>query len=115
VIFLLLILGLPFVKGIGNKKNFAIHGYLTILALVLHIFLIFVIMIPSVGGGFRILVGLPVFYAFLFWVHVAFGTVAAVLGFVVIGFWVSRPLSKMGCMRIRKAMIPLFLIYGQYR
>ena len=46
VILFLLILGLPFVKGLGVKKNLLKHGYLTILALITHSVLIFIVMIP---------------------------------------------------------------------
>jgi hypothetical protein len=81
------------------------------LALVLHVFLIFLVMIPSAGARYSIIVGLPVFYVFLFWVHVAFGVVAGVLGFVVVGFWVSKTLSQTGCIRVRKAMMPIFIMW----
>lgn len=41
VILFLLILGLPFVRGMGGEKNLMRHGYLTVLALILHTILIF--------------------------------------------------------------------------
>jgi hypothetical protein len=66
VIFFLLVIGLPFVTGIGAKKNFMVHGQLTFLALILHKFLVFIAMIPSLGGGSGILNGLSFPYAFIF-------------------------------------------------
>ena len=42
VILFLLILGLPHAIGVGGKKNLIRHGYLTILALILHTILIFI-------------------------------------------------------------------------
>jgi hypothetical protein len=112
VIFFLLVIGLPFVKGIGAKKNFMIHGKLTFLALILHTFLIFIAMIPSLGGGSEILNGLSFPYAFIFWSHVILGTAAEILGFAIIGFWFSKPLSNMGCIRMKKAMAPLIIIWA---
>jgi len=110
VIFFLLILGLPFVKGIGAKKNLKIHGSLTVLALILHVILVFIAMIPSLGGGFGGFVELS--SAFIFWSHAILGTVALVLGFMVVGFWISKPLSNMACTRMKKLMAPLVIIWA---
>ena len=78
VILFLLVLGLPFVKGLGGKKNLLIHGYLTVLALVLHTVLIFIVMIPSFSSGFGELGELSVLNAFNVWSHVVLGTVAEI-------------------------------------
>lgn len=112
VIFFLLTLGLPFVKGIGTKKNFLIHGSLTVLALILHTVLVFIAMIPSLGGGFEGFVDLSPSFSFIFWSHVILGTVALILGFTVIGFWVSKPLSNLACTRMKKVMAPLLIIWA---
>jgi uncharacterized membrane protein YozB (DUF420 family) len=112
VIFFLLVLGLPFVKGLGTKKNFMIHGRLTVLALILHTTLIFVAMIPSLGGVFDAIADLSFTYAFVFWGHVILGTIAEILGFIVIGFWVYKPLSNMGCTRVKRVMAPLLIIWA---
>jgi hypothetical protein len=111
VILFLLILGLPFVKGIGAKKNLVLHGYLTMLALVLHTILIFVVMIPSFSSGLGELGELPFLNAFNVWSHAILGTAAEILGFIIVGFWVSKPLSNMACARVKKVMLPLFIIW----
>jgi hypothetical protein len=111
VILFLLILGLPFVKGIGAKKNLMLHGYLTVLALVLHTILIFIVMIPTFNNGLGELSGLAFFNALTVWSHVIFGTTAEILGIIVVGFWVSKPLSNMACVRTKKIMLPLFMIW----
>jgi hypothetical protein len=111
VILFLLILGLPFVKGIGAKKNFMRHGYLTVLALILHTLLIFIVMIPTFNNGLGELGGLSFLYALTVWSHVILGTTAEILGIIVVGFWVSKPLSNMACARTKKIMIPLFIIW----
>ena len=112
VVFFLLILGLPFVKAIGSKKNFMIHGYLTIFALILHIIGTFIVMIPSFGSGFGGLGELSFLSSFIFWSHVILGTVAPILGFIIVGFWVSKPLSNMACLKMKKAMMPLLIIWA---
>jgi hypothetical protein len=112
VIFFLLILGLPFVKGIGSKKNFMIHGYLTIFALILHVVGTFIVMIPSFGSGFGGLGGLSLPSALVFWSHVTLGTLAEILGFIVVGFWVSKPLLNMTCLKMWRLMLPLLIIWA---
>jgi hypothetical protein len=111
VILFLLILGLPFVRGIGGKKNLMRHGYLTVLALVLHTLLIFIVMIPSFSGGFGELGELSFLNAFNVWSHAILGTAAEILGLIVVGFWLSKPLSNMACVRMKKIMLPLFIIW----
>jgi hypothetical protein len=39
------------------------------------------------------------------------GTVAEILDTIVVGFWVSKPLSNMTCLRMKKIMVPLFIIW----
>jgi hypothetical protein len=112
VIFFLLILGLPFVRGIGSKKNFMFHGYLTIFALILHVLGTFVVMIPSFGSGFGGLGGLSLPSVLVFWSHVTLGTLAEILGFIVVGFWVSKPLSNMACIKMKRLMLPLLIIWA---
>jgi hypothetical protein len=108
VIFFLLVLGLPFVRGIGAKKNFVIHGRLTFLALIFHVVLVFVAMVPSLGGGFA---GFSFPSALIFWSHVFFGTVALILGFTVIVVWKSKPIENMACLKMKKVMMPLLIIW----
>jgi hypothetical protein len=111
VIFFLLVIGLPFVRWVGAKKNFVIHGRLTFLALIFHVVLVFVAMVPSLGGGSGGFAGFSFPSALLFWSHVVLGTVAVILGFAVIGVWISKPLANMACLKIRKVMMPLLVVW----
>jgi hypothetical protein len=111
VILFLLILGLPLVKGFGGKKNFMRHGYLTVLALILHSVLIFIVMIPTVTNGLGELSGLSFFYSLTVWSHIILGTTAEIFGIIVVGFWLSKPLSNFACVRMKKIMLPLFIIW----
>jgi hypothetical protein len=111
VILFLLILGLPFVKGLGVKKNFLTHGYLTVLALILHSVIIFIAMLPVFSNGIGELGGLSFLAALTVWSHAILGTTAEIFGVIVIGFWVSKPLSNMTCLRMKRLMLPLFIIW----
>ncbi len=112
VILFLLIFSLLFIKGNGVKKNLKLHGYLTVLALVLHTILIVIVMIPEFTSEFGELVELSFLNALTVWSHVILGTLAEILGFIVVGFWVSKPLSKMACERVKKVMLPLFVVWA---
>jgi len=111
LIFFLLILGLPLVRGAWNKKNLMRHGYLTVLALTLHVSLTIILMIPTIDGGFGALNGLSFLDSFIVWSHLILGTAAIILGFIVVGFWLSKPLSNMACLRAKKIMLPLLILW----
>jgi len=110
VIFFLLVIGLPFVKWIGARKNFVIHGRLTFLALIFHTVLILTAMIPALGG-FGGVAGFSFPSALIFWFHVILGTVAEILGFTVVGVWVSKPMASMACLKMKKVMMPLLIVW----
>ncbi len=112
VILFLLVLGLPFVKGINSKKNLARHGYLTIVALVLHTILILIVMVPSFTGNFGEIGELSAIALFTVWSHAVLGTTAEVLGIILVGVWLSKPLSKMNCAKMKRWMAPTFIIWA---
>ena len=110
-IVFLLIIGLPFARGTSGIKNLIRHGYLTALALVLHTVLIFIVMIPNFISGFGDLGTLSVLASFDVWSHAILGTTAEVLGIAVIALWLSKPPSMMACGRMKKWMIPTFIVW----
>jgi len=110
-IIFLLILGLPLARGPTGKKNLIRHGYLTVLALVMHTILIFVVMVPSFINGFSSVGSLSVLSALDVWTHIILGTLAEALGIIIIVFWLSKPLTNMRCMKMRKWMLPVFIIW----
>ena len=111
VILFLLIVGLPFVRGLNNKKNFAIHGYLTVLAIALHTFLIFAVMVPSLVSGLGEITELGALDMLNVWLHVVLGTVAEVLGVFLVVSWFRKPRSSMACARWKSWMLPTFIIW----
>ena len=110
-IMFLLILGLPFVRGGRGKKNVMRHGYLTVVALILHTLLIFIVMVPSFIKGLSEVGSLSILSAFDVWSHAVLGTVAEVLGLIMIVFWFSKPLNEMRCTKMKKWMMPTFIIW----
>jgi hypothetical protein len=79
--------------------------------LILHSILIFIVMIPVFGSGIGDLGELSSIAALTVWSHVILGTVAEILGIIVVGLWLSKPLSSMACLKMKKAMLPLFIIW----
>ncbi len=111
VILFLLVLGLPLTRGSANKRNLMRHGYLTLAALVLHSVLIFLVMIPTFTGGLGELGGLSVVNSITVWSHIVLGTAAEVLAIVIIVPWLYRRPSSMACAKMRRLMMPLFIIW----
>ena len=114
VILFLLVLGLPFFRGQTNIKNFTLHGYSTVAALVLHTALIFVVMIPTFTGGLGELGGLSLFDSVTVWSHIVLGTAAEILGVILVVFWLGKGPSKLSCGRWKKWMMPIFFVWAIY-
>ena len=114
VILFLLILGLPFFrgqKGQKEQKNLIAHGYSTVAALILHTILIFVVMIPSFASGLLEVSDLSTFDAFTVISHGVLGTLAEILGLVIITIWLSKGPKKMACWKWRRWMAATFIIW----
>jgi hypothetical protein len=87
------------------------HGYSTVLALILHTILIFLVMVPSFAEGFGELGELSLFDSITVWSHAVLGTAAEVLGVILVGSWLLRGPSNMTCGRLKKWMTPIFIIW----
>lgn len=111
VILFLLILGLPFFRGQRNQKNLTTHGYFTVAALILHTILIFLVMIPTFTSGLGELGDLSLFSAITVWSHIILGTAAEVFGAIIIVGWLGRGPKKMTCYKLRRWMMPVFIIW----
>lgn len=111
VILFLLIIGLPFFRKNPNKKNWLFHGYLTVSALVLHSVLIFLVMVPSFSEGISELGELALLSSVTVWSHIVLGTLAEVVGIIIVVLWLAKGPSKLACIKYKKIMIPLFIIW----
>jgi hypothetical protein len=111
VFLFMLVLGLPLSKDAGSKKTFTRHGYLTIAALVLHTISVIIIMVYLAINGLLTLKDKPILNSMTVISHSILGTAAMVLGFIVVGFWVSKPLGTMNCYRAKRLMLPTLIIW----
>jgi hypothetical protein len=111
VFLFMLVLGLPLSKGEGNKKTFIRHGYLTIAALALHTVSVIIIMIYLAVNGLLTLADLPLLNVITVILHSILGTAALALGFIIVGFWVSKPLRNMNCYKAKRLMLPTLIIW----
>ena len=111
VILFLLVLGLPFFRGPSSRKNFMLHGYSTVIALVLHTILIFLVMVPTFTNGLSELAGLSLFDSETVWSHIVLGTAAEALGFMLVAVWLRGGPSKLGCAKWRKWMTLIFVVW----
>jgi hypothetical protein len=111
VFLFMLVLGVPLSKGAGNRKNFIRHGYLTIAALMLHTISVIIIMIYLAINGLLTLADLPILNSLTITSHAILGTAALVMGFIIVGFWLSKPLGSMNCYRAKRLMMPTLIIW----
>lgn len=68
-------------------------------------------MIPSFASGLLELSGLSAFDIFTIVSHGILGTLAEILGLVIVGFWLSKGPKKMACWKWRRWMAPTFIIW----
>ncbi len=111
VILFLLVLGLPYFRKPANQKNWLFHGYSTVAALLLHTVLILIVMIPSFANGLGELAELTLFASVTVWSHAILGTAAEIVGIIIVALWLSKGPSKLVCVKYKKWMMPLFIIW----
>ena len=92
------------------KRKFVLHGNLMMFALVLHLLLVFIVMIPSWLRYAGAVLSLPALGAVII-IHSVLGTAAAAMGIAIIVAWKSTPAAKMGCMRRKRLMLPTALLW----
>ncbi len=111
IIWFLLVLGLPLVRGINTKKNLKRHGVLATAALALQtVFL--VIMVPVFATHFNSILALPPLFAVNSWLHFILGSAAIASGFVYSVLWLILYNSGMRCARAKKYMLPTLIVWA---
>jgi hypothetical protein len=111
IILFMLILGLPLARGEENKKNLTRHGYLTLSALIIHTAIVFAVMVFLALDDLLAITNLPLLSLVAVLSHITLGIVALVLGYIVVGFWLSKPIGNMNCYKARKIMLPLLVTW----
>jgi hypothetical protein len=107
----LLVMGLPLVRGLRNKKNLMRHGYLTIIALIIQTIMVVWVMVPSFIANISPILTLNPLYSLDTWLHVALGVFAEISGFSYVVLWLAFTTSKMQCVRAKKCMMPTFIVW----
>jgi hypothetical protein len=68
-------------------------------------------MIPSLAGGVNEFADMSLIASVTVWSHVVLGTLAWILGIIIIASWLWKGPSKMTCAVWRKWMMPVFIIW----
>ena len=110
VIFFLLVLGLPLIRGMNTKKNLIRHGILATTGLALQTVFVLVAMIPVLPEISTKILTLEPTYAFNTWLHIFAGSAAIVSGIVYSGLWLAA-YSEIRCIRAKKFMLPTLIVW----
>lgn len=95
----------------ASSKALMRHGYLSILGFAIKLSTVFAVMVPA------LIVEAPEILEFtalplgLVGLKVALGIAGDVMGFVCIVPWFLKPLSQMNCNRVKRWMMPTFIIW----
>ena len=111
IALILLVIGVYPYRIRTKNRNLIMHGFLSILALVLNLATTISVMIPSFSTNISLITNLSILQSTVVWLHVASGIAAILLGFVIIASWVTHPLGELGCSKTWKLMMPTFLIW----
>ena len=101
VMFLIIIIGLVY----KNKRKFKIHGGMMVIAVILHILTFVLVMGPSFSEGYDYFttaasdLGVQTT-----WIHAIPGTIAMILGIVLVGAWALRPSNIAACSKMKRIM-----------
>lgn len=107
-ILLILLVGY---KSVKDKKLLS-HGRTMTAAVILHTLTIVPVMIPSFILYFDVLLTSPFSPGILItWIHVIVGLLAELLGVFLVSEWRFRPLSTMTCIKRKRVMGPLLMMW----
>ena len=110
VILALLLIGVRYARKIRMK--FIRHGQLTTIAFILHTVLILLVMVPTFSSLITIIGFLPWWANIVILTHAIAGTMAEMLGAILIISWRFMPLAKSGCLKRKRWMKPTFYIWA---
>jgi len=112
IALVLLVIGVYPYRIRTKNRNLIMHGFLSILALVLNLATVFTVMLPILSNHLALVSRMSIVQSAVVWLHVALGITAITLGFVIIISWVTHPLGELGCSKTWRLMIPTFLIWA---
>ena len=74
--------------------------------------MVVVVMIILALDGYSDILSLPPLSLVVDLGHIILGFAALVLGWVVVAFWFSKPLTTAGCYKVKKLMLPLTIVWA---
>jgi len=112
IALILLVIGVYPYKIRTKNRNLIMHGFLSIVAIILNLATVISVMIPVFAGSLASISNLSFVQSVIVWLHAVLGIVAIVLGLVIIFSWVTHPLGELGCSKTWRLMIPTFVIWA---
>ncbi len=95
-----------------KNRNLIMHGFFSVVAIILNLATVISVMIPVFVGSLASISNLSFVQSVFFWSHAVLGIVAIVLGLIIIFSWVVHPLGELGCSKMWRLMIPTFVIWA---
>ena len=112
IALVLLVIGVYPYRIRTKNRNLIMHGFFSIVAIGLNLATVLSIMIPSLNGNLVFISNLSLFQSAVVWLHSVLGSVAIVLGLIMIFSWITHPLGELGCSKMWRLMIPTFIIWA---
>jgi hypothetical protein len=112
IALILLVIGVYPYRIRTKNRNLIMHGFLSIVAIILNLATVLSVMIPVFVGNLVSISNLSLVQSIIIWLHAVFGAVAIALGLVIIFSWVTHPLGELGCSKTWRLMIPTFVIWS---
>jgi hypothetical protein len=107
VILILIFIGIYY----KMNKKYMVHGKIMGVAVVVHIFTILLVMIPSLIRNISLLSNLFSLGVLVTIVHATAGTLAIVMGVYLVGAWRFRAPPNMNCTKRKHLMYPLLILW----
>ena len=101
VMFVIIVIGLVY----KSERKFKIHGGMMGIAVILHVLTFVLVMGPSFSEGYDYFttaasdLGVQTT-----WIHAIPGTIAMILGIVLVGAWALRPSNIAACSKMKRIM-----------
>jgi len=95
-----------------KNRNLIIHGFLSLLALSVNLVTVILVMIPVFTTSLGLISKLSMAQSAVVLVHVVSGAFAIVFGFVIVFSWITQPLGELGCTKMWRLMLPVFLTWA---
>ncbi len=111
IALIFLVIGVYPNKVRTKNRNLIMHGFFSVLAIILNLATVLSVMIPVFVGSLVSIGNLLLVQSVIVWLHAISGALAIVLGLVIIFSWVTHPLGELGCSQMWRLMFPTFVAW----